>query len=121
MFRVISGLLSGLFGLAVVLQYNDPDPLQWMAIYAAACGVSLAAAMHRPVPLTLVAAVGVLAFVWGLAVALKVGGPNAYLHMFDAWRMTTIGFEEARESSGLFVVAGWMAVVALSDMFDRRE
>ena len=36
-----------------------------------------------------------------------------YAHMFDHWEMRSISVEEARETSGLFIVAAWMAVLAV--------
>lgn len=40
-----------LFLLAVAVQWNDPDPVRWMAIYGAAFGVCLVVALSRPLPL----------------------------------------------------------------------
>ena len=36
-----------------------------------------------------------------------------YEHMFDAWEMKNTAIEEAREASGLLIVAFWMAVIAV--------
>jgi hypothetical protein len=38
--------------------------------------------------------------------------------MFDAWEMQSSSVEEAREASGLVIIAAWMVVVAL---FGVRE
>ena len=38
--RAFNGLMCALFLLSVVVQWNDPDPLRWMAIYGAAFVVS---------------------------------------------------------------------------------
>jgi hypothetical protein len=33
--------------------------------------------------------------------------------MFDAWEMQSVNVEQAREATGLLIVAGWMAVLAV--------
>lgn len=84
-FRVLSGLMAGLFALAVAVQYNDPDPGRWMALYGAAAAVACAG----------------------------VADAGTYWHMFDAWEMKNAPIEEAREASGLRIVFVWMAGVAV--------
>lgn len=51
--------------------------------------------------------------IWSLATI--AGEPAAiwYSHMFDAWEMQSASIEEAREATGLLIVAGWMLVVAM--------
>jgi hypothetical protein len=46
---------------------------------------------------------------------IAFGGPAAseYGHMFDAWEMKSPSVEEAREASGLILVAAWMAVLVI--------
>ena len=39
--KVFNLIFCLLFIFSAALQYNDPDPLRWMLLYAAACGVSL--------------------------------------------------------------------------------
>jgi Transmembrane family 220, helix len=36
-YRVINWVMAVLFLFAAVVQYNDPDPVRWMAMYLAAC------------------------------------------------------------------------------------
>ena len=100
-----------LFVFAAALQYNDPDPIPWLAIYLVAALVSLAAAAGRRAPRGVLAPVAVIALGWAAWIAF--GGPAAseYSHMFDAWEMTSPAVEEAREASGLVIVAAWMAVL----------
>lgn len=103
--------MAALFIFAALLQFNDPDPIQWIAIYTAAAALSLAMAMRRRVPRSLTIVVAVVAIVWAAFIAF--GGPAAseYGHMFDAWEMKSPSVEEARETSGLVIVAGWMSVL----------
>src|SRR5262245_4747816 len=102
-----------LFAFAAALQFNDPDPVQWIAIYTAACVLSLVMFFKRRVPPAIVVAVLAIALVWSAAIAF--GGPAAseYEHMFDAWEMKSPSVEEAREASGLLIVAVWMIVLVV--------
>jgi hypothetical protein len=111
-FRTIAGLIAVLFAYAAVLNFNDPDPVRWVAIYGAAGLVSLLAAATGAVPSAAPAAIAIVALVWGIALAARVPNMDVYTHMFDQWEMTSTTVEEAREACGLFIVAGWMAVVA---------
>jgi hypothetical protein len=111
--RVLHLAMAGLFGFAALLQLNDPDPIPWVAIYLAACIVSLMVALDRRMPRVVIVGVGLVAIAWAANIAL--GGPRAaeYGHMFDAWEMKSPAIEEAREASGLVIVTIWMAVLFL--------
>jgi hypothetical protein len=102
-----------LFAFAAALQPNDPDPFQWIAIYAAACVLSLVMYFKQRVMPAVLLAVMVIALAWAAAIAL--GGPSAseYGHMFDAWEMKSPSVEEAREASGLLIVAAWMIALLI--------
>ena len=109
--RFLDLVMALLFAFAAALQFNDPDPIRWIAIYAAACAVSLVMYIKRRVVPAVPLAVLVIASVWAMAIAF--GGPAAseYEHMFDAWEMNSPSVEEAREASGLLIVAVWMIVL----------
>jgi hypothetical protein len=112
-FRAINGVMAALFLFAVAVQYNDPDPIRWMAIYAAACALSITAAARGRAPRWLSAVVCIVALAWGIEWALGISSVGLYAHMFDAWEMKSVPIEEAREASGLFIVATWMAILAV--------
>jgi hypothetical protein len=113
LFRVVNGVMALLFAVAVAVQYNDPDPVRWMALYGAAFVIALMAAVRGRGPIAAAACVGAVALVWGLYWAVTSGTPlTLYEHMFDSWEMKNTPIEEAREASGLFIVAIWMAIVA---------
>jgi hypothetical protein len=109
--RFLDLTMASLFAFAALLQLNDPDPIRWVAIYSAACALSLLAAFRRRVMPALVIAVAVVGLVW--AALIGFGGPGAseYGHMFDAWEMTSPSVEEAREASGLVIVAAWTIIL----------
>jgi hypothetical protein len=110
--RGVSAAMAVLFAFAALVQLNDPDPVRWFAIYAAACAASIVAATGRRLPSVPFALVSVIALVW--AAAIVAGGPRAddYGRMFEAWEMRSVPIEEAREASGLLIVGAWMAVLA---------
>jgi hypothetical protein len=109
--RFLDLTMALLFAFAAALQLNDPDPVQWIAIYSAACVLSLVAFARRRAPPAVAIVVFAIAILWAALIAF--GGPAAseYGHMFDAWEMRSPSVEEAREASGLLIVAGWMMVL----------
>jgi hypothetical protein len=113
LFRIVNGVMVLLFALAVGVQYNDPDRIRWMAIYGAALVVSLIATLRGEVPMLAAAAVGGIALAWAIYWAATSDATAAeYGHMFDEWEMKNAHVEEAREATGLLIVAFWMAIVA---------
>ena len=114
MLRGANWFMCALFLLAVVVQWNDPDPLQWMAIYGAALAICLMVATRGRVAIAAPLVVMAVALVWGVVTMGDVPTAATYTHMFDAWEMKSISVEEAREASGLLIVAGWMLVLVVA-------
>jgi hypothetical protein len=107
--RWLDGFMTVLFALAIAVQYNDPDPLYWMALYTPAALLSgLAfAGRFRPGPSALAFAVYlVLALYW--LPALLQAGPES----FTSWRMGSAADEEVREAAGIALCAVWTGVLA---------
>jgi hypothetical protein len=102
-----------LFLLGAAVQYNDPDPLRWIAIYAAAA-VACALGAARRLPRWLPIVTGATALI--SAVTLAPGAfPNVRIpEMFAAWEMANTRIEEAREMYGLLLIAIYMGVLALT-------
>jgi len=91
------------------VQWNDPDPLRWMAAYGAVCALSAAASAGRtavlPTALVLVVLLAWLA-AWSPALA------NASLAAFGSFGMSgSPEEEEVREAVGLALAAGWTALL----------
>ena len=97
-----------LFAFAAVVQFNDPDPLAWVAIYVAAatvCGLET----RRRSPMWLAAAIALIAFAWsGFLATRALDVPVGSL--FAEWEMRNVRIEEAREMYGLAIVGVWMLV-----------
>ena len=104
-------LFAVAFTLSVAVQYNDPDPIQWMAIYGAAlaCCVGWARRrLPRPAPV----GIGLVALGWAAWIyqGMHLGVPLGTA--LTDWGMHSEGSEDAREIGGLLLVAGWMAVIS---------
>ena len=120
-FRILNGLMAALFAVAVAVQYNDPDPVRWMAIYGIACAVSITAAARSRAPVTVALTAALIAFVWSVSWAsTSSAGLSMYAHMFDSWEMKNASIEEAREASGLLIVTVWMVIVSAHAWSGRR-
>lgn len=107
--RWLDGFFFLLFLVAVGVQWNDPDPLVWMAGYGVAAALSLAACFDRfPVVPNLLA--GLVLATWFLTLAGTL--PGAPLAAFTSFEMTAPSHEEPREAIGLLLAAGWTFVLA---------
>ena len=100
--RVFSALNLGVaafFAFFAIVQYNDPDPLLWMIVYAVA---ALACVLHhlKRLPPEAALGYGVLVLALGLYLAFRVISQSQFF--FD---------EEGREMMGAVLVAIWMAVL----------
>src|SRR5262245_45026809 len=122
MMRVLQWIMAAAFALSVAVQYNDPDPLVWMAIYGAAMIVAIWAA-RRPgsYPWWVPAAVGVVALVWATRLMPQVMGRVRIPELFASWEMKNARVEVAREDGGLLIVAAWMAITTLVALRRRRK
>lgn len=106
--RAVAAVMFLVFALAAFVQWNDPDPLRWIALYALAALLSLAAAAGRFWLWPSVAAlalylVGVLSLLAALA--------EARASAITSWKMRDVSDEEAREALGLAICAAWMVVL----------
>src|SRR5262245_53850123 len=103
-FIAICWALAVLFAVSVGLQINDPDPVRWMLIYAAA-GVTIGVLPARREVSYVAFVIGLFAAGWAAYLAQQVFG---IIHMSDLWlKMSEKGgaVEVGREADGLAVVA----------------
>jgi hypothetical protein len=111
-FRAANVAMAALFAFAAAVQYNDPDPLRWMALYLAAAAACVLAVLRR-LPRFVPIAVGLVALAWAATLAPHVLGSVGLGEMVEAWEMKDVRVEEGRETYGLLIVAAWMTVLAL--------
>lgn len=99
LFGTINLVVAAFFALFVIVQYNDPDPLLWMIVYALA---ALACVLYhlKRLPPEAAAGYGVLVLALGLYLAYRVISQRQFF--FD---------EEGREMMGALLVFIWMAVL----------
>ena len=115
-FRVLNWIMCALFLLSAAVQWNDPDPVRWMAIYGVAFAICLATGLRAPVPALAPLLVAAVALAWAVAI-IDGGRTTGYSHMFDAWEMKSANVELAREATGLLIAGVWMLVIALAQRY----
>lgn len=110
--RYVNYVMIILFAISAAVQYNDPDPAAWVAIYLALCAVSVFYALGklRPVAGWLVAGAAAL---WALTITPDLTA-TGFQHMFEEIQMRYPGVEAAREFSGLLIMAIWAGVLSLN-------
>ncbi len=104
------GAMGALFVLGAAVQYNDPDPYSWAALYLAAAGVSFAA-LWLPETWKMPALVAVVAFIWAITLA-PAATRTSFPDLFRSWEMMSTEMEEGREFLGLLLIAAWTAYLA---------
>lgn len=120
LFRAFCALGVLLFLLSLVVQYNDPDPLLWIAIYGVAMIASLLAALRRSLPWYATAAIALCAAVWGGWLWWGVSGRTSFAEMFGSIGMVNLAAEEGREAIGLGLVAVFMVVLTVARLREER-
>jgi hypothetical protein len=108
------------FAFSVVVQFNDPDPVTWAAVYGAAAYISLLEIWRRN-SAWFPGLVSFLTLAWAAMLAPRVIGKVRFMDMFAEFEMKDIGIEESREMYGLLLVAIWMAVVAIAAWRRRTD
>ena len=104
--KIINLMIAAVFALCAAVQYNDPDPLLWIAIYLSGAAVAVMAALDRSNVFALAALVAAC-IVWMTTLA---GGMADYLGRGDltvlANSMTASEpyIEESREFVGLGLI-----------------
>ncbi len=106
--RIANSVMLVVFLSCIAVQYNDPDPIRWVAYYAVA---SLFALLAIAKIYTGFAAVAALAFFGGFAYYTPGWGLDT-LELLSEPKMSSKEVELAREAIGLLICAVWMSVLA---------
>jgi hypothetical protein len=115
--RIASGVMAVLFAVSVAVQYNDPDPLYWMAIYGCALLLAIQSAAGRTPLLPNAIALALYVVLAARALPdLLAGREEAFTH----WHMLDARDEVAREAGGLLLCALWSAVQTTFAVRARR-
>jgi hypothetical protein len=123
--RGFFGFMGVLFVYATVVQYNDPDPVLWMATYGVAAACCLFEAAGRPLPTPLIGTMTAVTAAWSIGLATIVFGGGEVRQMFpdeEKTGMVIVDTEEGREMGGLAIVAVTMgALFAVHRARSRRS
>ncbi|MFZ5468005.1 MAG: transmembrane 220 family protein [Myxococcota bacterium] len=114
------GVMALVLGVSAAVQLNDPDPVRWMAIYAAgaiACVLSIA----RRLPWFVSAAIGGVALAWAVTLAPAVIARVPAASDVLTWKMRDTSVEETREMFGLLIEVGCMTVLTVRGLFFGRK
>ena len=98
-FGILNLVVAAFFAIFAIVQYNDPDPLLWMIIYAVA---ALACVLYhlKRLPPEAAAGFGALVLLLGVYLAYRVISQGQFF--FD---------EEGREMMGSALVSLWMVML----------
>jgi len=100
-------VMAALLAVCVALQYNDPDPIRWMAMYGAAMVVSALLPSKKPlVPVGYV--VAAVALVWSAYLLYGVWGRMEVADLVEKMSEKGGAVEEGRESGGLAIAGFWL-------------
>lgn len=116
--RFANYLMIAVFLLAVLVQYNDVDPISWMLIYGAACLICILFALNK-LHLIVASAVLLISGVWAL-MKIPYLTKDGFQHMMEEVSMIHPGVEDAREFMGLLIIFAWVAVLAFSSYRKKR-
>jgi len=116
--RSISALFLVLFLLAIVVQWNDPDPIRWSLLYGAGAFLSAGATLGH---LWLVPS-AIVSGIYALGVLRLIGAlPHTSIEAFSSVSMDSIQAEQVRELWGLIVCLAWSSsLIALAWSRSKR-
>ena len=118
MFRALNLVMFLVFLSCIAVQYNDPDPAEWMFYYSVPAVLTFMAICRRYTPISLLAAaVYFLGFVYWVPRA-TIEHPS---HLFTDLQMHEKGIEVAREAFGLLICAAWELVIGIAWWRARRK
>lgn len=111
---VANYVMAAVFSFCVVVQYNDPDPVQWMTIYGLAT-IACILYITRKLKWYISAAIGLAALIWAATILPDVvGKPTDWPHVFGTMHMISPTVEETREIGGLLIVVSWMLILTFA-------
>jgi hypothetical protein len=115
--NVVAALL---FAASAALQWNDPDPIPWVALYGAA---AVAALLHGRVTGAgpLAAAVAAVALGWGAWLLIDLAELPPLGEVVRHQPMQGDAVEELREAIGLGLVALWTGALAARSLRAARR
>ena len=111
--RIAHGVMTVLFLISAAVQYNDPSPAPWIALYLAAATATGLAAAGRNVR-WLAAAIIVISVCWEIHYIRLGAWHTAFGNLTRESHMTDETIVAGREFYALIMVSGWMIAVLLT-------
>jgi len=108
--RVANALFFVAYLASVAVQFNDPDPLRWITIYAAAA-LCCVLWERRWGPPSAPAFIAGIALLWSAGLLVAIPADVDLAGSVTQWQMKVDGSELVREVGGLWFVAVWMAAL----------
>ena len=108
--RILNWSFGLLFLVAALIQWNDPDPWRWSAIWGAAslvCFVSTQRQVHWSVPMLLIA----ICAVWIATLVPEVSQDFRIGELAKSMKAERPAIELSREILGLAIILFWMAII----------
>ena len=99
--------MAGVFLASAAVQWNDPDPAYWIALYGVAALLAARAAQGQ---LPRVPNAAALAMYVALGLRALPDLLAAREEAFTHWQMLSAGDEVAREAGGILLCAAWSAL-----------
>src|SRR5262245_11123581 len=107
-YKAASWIMAALLLVCVVLQYNDPDPIRWMAIYGAGASTSALLPSRRFAVVVLGYIVGAVAMAWAAYLTHEVWGRVELSDLTGKMSEKGGDVEVGREAGGLWIEAVWL-------------
>jgi hypothetical protein len=118
--RLVNGAMAALFAAGAVLQLNDPDPVGWFVVYAAAATSSFMVSVRSKAWL-LAAPTAAAAIVWAVVLRASMAEWAPLSTLFAEFEMRSVAVEETREVLGLGIIALWAIAVCVVSRVVVRE
>ena len=121
--KVTNSIMAFLFMLSVAVQFNDPDPLVWVLVYAAAAIACVLYAFQR-LNWLVPAVIALVSSLWAVYLFPEMIGninDSSLSDIFNFFNMKTLGTELIREIGGLLIIVVWMIVLAVAGRGEKHE
>lgn len=114
-FRIAHGTMAALFAVSVLLQFNDPSPLAWIALYTLATGACVLGTIKK---YTGAQILGGIVLIIGLIAQIPYVRAKAWETAFSdltrEWHMSSEPIVDGREFYALIWIVAWMVVLLIT-------
>ncbi len=120
--RIAHATMAALFGLSVLLQFNDPSPLAWVVLYALSAGAALLCALKKYPCAQILGGIVLLVSVIAEVPYLRARAwQTSFSDLTKEWHMTSEAIVDGREFYALLWIVIWMLVVVITATKARQS